>query len=140
MSLNYGSDIWTYFISGGVIGTQTVNNLPPGSSIIVIFTWDTTGCAYGSYTVGGYATPIFWFETDRADNNYGDGKVLVTIPGDVNGDRIVDIFDIGTISSHLYPGPPIGPLGYDANADINDDDAVDILDIDITSGHWGQTW
>lgn len=61
------------------------------------------------------------------------------IPGDVNGDRTVDIFDIGEISAHWYPGPPIGPLGYDANADINDDGAVDILDIGIVSSHWGQT-
>ena len=74
------------------------------------------------------------------DKTLVHGTILATIPGDVNGDRRVDIFDIGTISSHWYPGPPEGPLGFDGNADINDDEAVDILDIDITSAHWGQTW
>ena len=69
-----------------------------------------------------------------------EGNITVTIPGDVNGDRIVDIFDIGTISAHWYPGPPVGPLGYDANADINNDGAVDIFDVGIASAQWGQTW
>lgn len=60
--------------------------------------------------------------------------------GDVNGDGIVDIFDIGYISGHWYPGPPIGPLSYDVYADINNDLAVDIFDIGIVSAHWGETW
>ncbi len=61
-------------------------------------------------------------------------------PGDVNNDGIVDIFDIGTISAHWYPGPPIGPLGYSAVADINLDGSVDIFDIGITSANWGNTY
>ncbi|MGD8505767.1 MAG: cohesin domain-containing protein [Candidatus Bathyarchaeota archaeon] len=65
---------------------------------------------------------------------------MFTIPGDVNGDRTVDIFDIGTISAHWYPGPPVGPLGYSTRADINKDGSVDIFDIGITSAHWGQSW
>lgn len=46
-------------------------------------------------------------ETDTGDNLHTGGTVLMTIPGDVNGDRIVDIFAIGTISAHWYPGPPV---------------------------------
>ena len=77
---------------------------------------------------------------DTADNTYTDGKVLVTIPGDANGDKVVDLLDAATISAHWYPGPPIGPLGYDANADIDNDGAVNILDAATVSAHWGQTW
>ncbi|MGD8506254.1 MAG: NosD domain-containing protein [Candidatus Bathyarchaeota archaeon] len=62
------------------------------------------------------------------------------MPGDVNADGIVDIFDIGYISAHWHPGPPTGPLGYDVYADVNHDGAVDIFDIGITSAHWGQSW
>ncbi len=62
------------------------------------------------------------------------------IPGDVNSDGVVDIFDIGYVSAHWYPGPPTGPSGYDANADINGDGAIDIFDIGITSANWGQSW
>ncbi|MGD8505665.1 MAG: dockerin type I domain-containing protein [Candidatus Bathyarchaeota archaeon] len=61
-------------------------------------------------------------------------------PGDVNVDHVVDIFDIGEISAHWYPGPPIGPMGYDAKADINGDGAVDIFDIGIVSSCWGESW
>jgi hypothetical protein len=86
----YGFDIWTYFISGGVIGTQTVYNLPAGASTTLTFTWDTAGVPYGKYTISGYAVPILYVEEDRADNNLGDGLVLVTIPGDVNGDGEVN--------------------------------------------------
>jgi hypothetical protein len=61
------------------------------------------------------------------------------IPGDVNDDGIVDIFDIGYISAHWHPGPPIGPLGYDSSADINGDNAVDMCDIGIVGSQWGQS-
>jgi hypothetical protein len=73
-------------------------------------------------------------------DNYPLTKSTSSIDGDVNSDGIVDIFDIGYISAHWYPGPPIGPLGYDVYADINNDLAVDIFDIGIVSSHWGETW
>ncbi len=59
--------------------------------------------------------------------------------GDINNDGVVDIFDVGVISAHWYPGPPIGPSGYDSSCDINCDRAVDILDIGILSVNWEQT-
>ena len=52
---------------------------------------------------------------------------------------VVNIFDIGAVSAHWYPGPPEGPLGYDPAADLNNDGAVDIFDIGIVSAHWGET-
>lgn len=68
-----------------------------------------------------------------------DGYFRNKIQGDANGDGTVDIFDIGTISAHWYPGPPVGPLGYDREADFNLDEAVDIFDIGITSANWGSS-
>lgn len=121
-----------------LIETRNVT-LTGQNSTTLFFTWNTTGVAYGNYTISAYVTPVSG-ETDTDDNTYVDGTVLVTIPGDVNGDHTVDIFDIGYISAHWYPGPPIGPLGYDANADINSDGAVDIFDVGIASAHWGRSW
>ena len=71
----------------------------------------------------------------------GPANILVDwrIPGDVNGDGIIDIFDIGAVSAHWYPGPPIGPLGYDADCDINNDGAIDLFDICICCDHWTET-
>lgn len=62
-----------------------------------------------------------------------------TIAGDVNGDGIVNILDISQISAHWYPGPPIGPLGYDPSTDINKDGAINILEVSIVSAKWGQS-
>jgi len=139
---NQGSYTQTFsviaYANATAIETKTAT-LGNGNSTISSFTWDTTTVPYGNYTISAYANPLPG-EVDTADNTYTDGTVLVTVPGDVNGDRIVDIFDIGAISAHWYPGPPAGPLGYDANCDINDDGTVDIFDIGATSAHWGQTW
>ena len=68
----------------------------------------------------------------------GPAEIMVDwrMPGDVNADGVVDILDAAKISAHWYPGPPIGPLGYDPIADINYDEAVDILDAGIVSAHW----
>jgi len=120
------------------IENQT-QSLPSGQLTALTFTWDTTGFAYGNYTISAVVDTVSG-ENDTTDNTYSNGKVLVTIPGDCNGDRLVDIFDIASISAHWSPGPPIGPLGYHANADINDDGAVDIFDIGITSANWEQSW
>lgn len=105
------------------------------------FNW-TAPSTYGNATM--YAASLSADNDGRRDAddlwNRTLVAILVTISGDANGDRIVDIFDIGTISAHWYPGPPIGPSGYDANADINNDGAIDIFDIGITSANWGQSW
>ncbi len=61
------------------------------------------------------------------------------LTGDINGDNMVNILDAGMISAHWYPGPPIGPLGYDKIADIwpkLPDGAVDIFDAATVSAHW----
>jgi len=56
--------------------------------------------------------------------------------GDVNGDGTVDIVDLSQLSAHWYPGPPVGPLGYDLAADVNDDGAVNMVDVSILSAYW----
>ena len=114
-------------------------SLMPGQLKPLYFQWNTSNVAYGVYTMNA-TVAIVTGETDTADNTHIYGTVLLTIPGDVNGDRIVDIFDIGTLSAHWYPGPPIGSLGYDANCDVNHDGAVDIFDIGLASAHLGESW
>ncbi len=126
----------TMLESGEITHTEAGTSLTSWS-----FNW-TAPSTYGNVTM--YAAGLSADGNGRKNaedlGNITSLSILVTIPGDVNGDRIVDIFDIGYISAHWYPGPPIGPSGYDANADINNDGAVDIFDIGITSAHWGQSW
>jgi hypothetical protein len=74
------------------------------------------------------------------------------IAGGTSGDNMVNIIDAGKVSAHWYPGPPVGPLGYDRVADINPvseqngdayeipgaDGAVNILDATLINADWGQ--
>lgn len=62
-----------------------------------------------------------------------------TATGDANNDGTVNMVDLSLVSAHWYPGPPTGPLGYDANADFNDDGTVNMLEVAIISANWGQT-
>ena len=75
------------------------------------------------------------------DENNQDNYPLMNkwFLGDVNHDGVVDILDAAKISAHWYPGPPIGPLGYNSVADLNYDGSVDILDLAIVSANWGKT-
>lgn len=116
--------------------------LSPGENVTKTYTWNTTDVSSSNYTVMVQANLPIDIRTDEtilANNTYIDGKVYIKSRGDANDDRTIDIFDIGYISAHWYPGPPIGPLGYDANADVNDDGAVDTSDIGIVSAHWGES-
>lgn len=111
-------------------------SLPAKSSTTITFVWNTTGLTkYKGYEMSAQASPVP-SETDLADNTFTNGIVTVTTPGDVYLDRVVNIMDAAVLSAHWYPGPPIGPLGYDANADINNDGAIDIVDAAIVSAYW----
>jgi len=121
-----------------LIDFQTVH-LSVGQLMPITFAWNTLNAIPGIYTITANASIIGENDTDIADNTFINGNVHVKIPGDVNGDGTVDIFDIGSISAHWYPSLPVGPLGYGREADINLDGAVDIVDIDIASANWGQS-
>ena len=139
---NQGSHLETFNVTvtadSEIVWTQAMS-LESGAATTVMFVWDTTGFDEAYYVLGAYVTPLVG-EIDTTDNTHTYGSLLVTVPGDVNGDRVVDLFDAATISAHWYPGPPIGPLGYDPKADINNDGNVDIFDSSIVNTHWGQTW
>lgn len=57
--------------------------------------------------------------------------------GDSNGDKTVNILDMGTLSGR-WTGAP-GALPYSRDVDNNDDGVINILDMGITSGNWGRT-
>ena len=96
--LNQGLDIWTYFLIGDLIGKQTVYDLPAGNQSTLTFTWDTTGVPYNNWTITANAT-ILKGETDTADNTR-TCWVVVTISGDVDGDRDVDASDLFDLSKN----------------------------------------
>jgi len=71
-----------------------------------------------------------------AANMFIDGWVIVTIPGDVNGDYIVDIYD-AILQANAFGSEP-GADNWNPNADINSDEIVDIYDAIILAIHFGE--
>jgi len=140
----------TYFISklyNGATGNYTlVSNTLQAPAVVGVSGNGTL--AYIEFKLEKYGqTSLHLYDTGMSDS-FGfvtvhtttDGSLSVSGAGDANGDGIVDIFDIGAVSAHWYPGPPVGPLGYDFNYDVNEDGNIDIFDIGIVSANWGTTY
>jgi hypothetical protein len=116
----------TAYANTTIIGTQGVVGLPAGNQTIVYFVWNTSGYALGNYTLSAYAAPVAG-ETSILDNTYVDGMVKVTKVGDINGDGIRDMRDVGPAARGFMttPGVPF----YNPNADLVDDHKIDMKDI-----------
>ncbi len=127
----------TIYANTTIIHTLRNITLPIGNSTTVTFTWNTTDYAKGNYTISAYATPVDG-ETDLADNNFTDGWVVVTIPGDVDGDFDVDIYDVVKITG-IY-GSKHGDPQFNPNSDLDDDGEIKIYDVVICTSHYGQSW
>ncbi len=126
----------TFYANGTFLDTVTDVNLKPGGSVEVSYTWDTTGFAYGNYTVSANATAVPG-ETYIIDNVLG-GWIFVTLAGDVDGDHDVDIFDIVTMAGSY--GSSKGQPKYNPVADIDGDGDVDIFDIVAAAGNYSKSW
>lgn len=132
----YSEDInTTLFINELATATQYNVILESRNAITLTFAWNTSGIEYGNYTISAHSWPVL-NETYISDNIFVAGNIVVTIPGDVNGNFVVDIFDAILLSGH-YNQTPINPL-WNANIDINSDNIVDIFDAIILANHYGQ--
>ena len=107
-----------------IIGIQNVT-LTGWNSTIIIFVWDTLGVAHGNYTISAYATPLE-AEADLEDNTYIDNWIVVTIPGDVDGDFDVDLYDAVNLLTRY--GAKKGNPKYDPICDIDGDGDIDLFD------------
>jgi parallel beta-helix repeat protein len=110
--------------------------LPPGHHWYTTRVWNTTGFAKGNYTVTALLQPL-QDEVDTADNALA-AYVFITIAGDLNGDKTVDIYDAVILANHfnLHPWQSL----WDSNVDMNDDDVIDIFDAVILASHYGESW
>ncbi len=53
--------------------------------------------------------------------------VRAQIPGDVNGDGVVDIGDVAAVAGSF--GKQSGDPGFNPNADLNSDGRIDVFDL-----------
>ena len=119
-----------------IIATLANITLNSGNATSIVLTWNTSGFSKGYYRIVAIAPPVPG-ETDTADNTFTSGWVVVTIPGDINGDFKVDIKDLVLVIKHFgsYPGS-VKP--WNPNADINCDNKVDIKDLVLVIKRFGE--
>jgi len=114
--------------------------LPGGNSMTLSLTWNTSGFAKGNYTLWAYVVPVQG-ETDITDNTLTGGAVTITIPGDVDGDFDVDLFDaVKLLTSYGAKKDAPPPPNYDPNCDIDGDGKIDLFDAVRLLTHYGQKY
>jgi hypothetical protein len=141
----------TVYANTTSVASQNVT-LISGNSTTLTFTWNTTGFAYGNYTISAYALPVQG-ETSTGDNTLSDGTVIISHLGDITGDGKCDIQDLARVSAAFgsirvndpsdprygqYWHPVTCPTcPHTPNADITNDEKVDIQDLARTSANFG---
>jgi len=113
----------------------TLTNVELASTVIITFTWNTTGFAKGNYLIRADACQVPG-EIDTTDNTRVQG-VIVSMFGDVNGDFADDIFDVVIVAKAF--GSISGDENWSANADLNDDSFIDIYDVVLVASNFGET-
>jgi hypothetical protein len=127
----------TLYANTTVIGTITNVVLANKTSRTLTFSWNTTSCAYGKYTMSAKATTVS-YEINTANNTHGGGILTVTILGDVDGNFIVNILDVVKITG-IY-GVKRGEPSFNSNSDLDDNGVINILDLVKCTGHYGDKY
>jgi len=125
----------TLYANTTILQTKTIT-LTERNSTSVTFMWNTTGFAKGNYTISAYIKSIPG-ETDAEDNTLlADEEVCVTIPGDLDADFDVDLYDAVKLLKRY--GAKKGSPSYDPNCDIDGDGDIDLYDAVILLRHYGR--
>ena len=119
------------------IGRSTNVSVAGRSSVTLDFSWDTTSWEYGNYSMRALAEPLLT-EYDTSDNSFEDCWILLTIPGDINGDQKVNVLDAIRIANSFNSKP--SDANWNPNADINCDNKVNILDCIVLANYFNQSW
>jgi hypothetical protein len=124
----YDSDFWLVKTDseGNMQWNKTYGGAGEDDAYSLIQTHD------GGYALAG-STTVF-------DPEHGDAWLIkikrARIPGDINADGTVNVFDAVILSGAAGSKP--GDSNWNPNADINDDQIVDLFDAVILAGHAGE--
>jgi hypothetical protein len=139
---NYGTlpatSLEVYFYANNYsIYTENVPFIKNGTTRSLMFYWNSSGFAYGNYTLSGFVSAIV--NETNTSNNLVPGNILtVTIPGDVNGDRRVNWDDLSDVG-YAYGTKP-GDLLWNPNADIDSSGKVTWEDLTTVGWNYGKKW
>jgi parallel beta-helix repeat protein len=140
--INYGEIVeaisFEIYANETLIGNGQISYLTPMNQTNITFRWNTTGFAKGNYTIWAYAWPAEG-ETYIADNTLeADKEVCITIPGDVDGDFYVFLYDAVKLLANY--GAKEGDPNYNLNYDIDNDGRIFLYDAVILLSHYGQRY
>ena len=116
----------------------SINQTTPlhaSASINLTFTVQTQNLPRGNYTMIAHVFPVKG-QTDIS-NNTMTSLLQVHIPGDINGDGVVNIIDLVAVGSHF--GARRGDPNYLSAADLNNDGVINIIDLTIVGSTFGRT-
>ncbi len=137
---NYGNTTETFNITAynktSTLGAVTNITLTGENSTIAPFAWNTSDFAKGNYFISFYLTPAP-NETYTEDNTYTHW-VFVTIIGDVDGDRDVDVGDQRKVALLMFKEQ--GDPYWNPNWDVDQDGDVDVGDQRKQEIHMFQHW
>ncbi len=130
------------------IGTQQVNNLAPGATTNVTFSFPVptlpgypnnrrAAWPYPTYTVWANASVVPG-ETDTADNQLFDGLIKVKWPGDVTGDGHVSLSDLVKLAKAWYKNCRDNPSEYNYLCDFDMNGEVKLPDLVFLAKNWYQ--
>ena len=124
----------TLSANGTMIQTLQAS-VPYQGSSIATFSWNTTGLSLGHYVLKVTAANLTG-ETNPA-NNFMTTMIIVSIPGDVDGNRIVNILDLVAVA--LSFGSTPGSPKWNPNADVDVNGIINIVDLTYVAIHFGQS-
>jgi hypothetical protein len=136
--VNYGMQEETFNFTFQIIGafSEQTMTLASRNSTDLSLMWNTTDLAKGNYTILAHVTPVIG-ETDTSDNTF-TCTVYIGVPGDVDGNHIVDMLDIYSIAQVYGTRRELEP-NYVPNNDVDDNGTINMIDLYIAAIHYGET-
>jgi hypothetical protein len=126
----------TLYANDTFSGYQTFM-LRSNNSITYSSNWNLSSLAKGNYSLSIYIAPLEG-ETDLNDNSLSGNWIFITIAGDLNGDKIVDIYDAIILANHF--GFNRYHPAWNPNVDLNDDGLIDLFDAILLAANYGESW
>jgi hypothetical protein len=99
--------------------------------------WFLGSLVKGNYSLSVRIEPLQG-ETDLKDNSMNSNWVFISIPGDLDGDKTVNIYDAILLAGCFNVSPYSSH--WNPNRDINNDGIVDIYNVLILAGNYGKSW
>jgi parallel beta-helix repeat protein len=129
--------------------TENATTLTVGNATVVIFAWNTSGYAYGNYSISACALPLPG-EASFSGYNWTGCWVMLSIKGDLTGktlealdfvpDGKVDMKDVGVVAK--FVGQKVLPAP--SNCDVTGptlgvpDGIIDMRDVGTVARHSGE--